>query len=297
MIFSRTFFIYLIIIISTLANAMYSGENSQTTTSSNTSNAGSTRTTNRTKPKKLRKPSPQDTVNTQPLTTREAALMRESLEAIKRNRGRYMSRLPENLDDWDQYGVKKKFYLKFLFGFGYGILDTMTGAPLDYSAAAHDAGLGYPYGADKNKLVYDFHVMIIFKPTRKRSGRDAIGYGIEAGFTHITNLKHETENFGKHYWGIPINFVVQIPLYKMFARNNDLLFVFGPGIFIPTESNLNDVHMGFMFGAEYNINLGKKILMPIFLKMRFFFHRKEDYRGDMKNHIYWIIEAGVGITL
>jgi len=243
----------------------------------------------------LRGSSPQDTITTQPQNSREETIFQESMRAVELNKNKYMSQLPSNYDDYEQYGLKKRFYFKFLFGFGYGILDTMTGAPRNYNWSAHAAGNGFDFGSNNNKLIYDFHFMAIFKEGRERSGRKAIGYGFEVGFTHLTNLK----NSPGHLWGIPIHFIVQIPLAKMFSRNDDLLFIFGPGVFIPVDSNVERVHIGFVVGAEHNLVFGNgSFIMPLFVKVRFIFHRFY-HEGATKasHHVYWGIEAGFGITL
>lgn len=243
----------------------------------------------------LRGPSPQDNILTQPQNSREEALFQESLRAVELHKNKYMSQLPSDVNDYEQYGLKKRFYFKFLIGLGYGISDTMTGAPRNYDWTAHANGAGYEFGANKNKLIYDFHFMAIFKPSRERTGKNAIGYGFEVGFTHITNMK----NSPGHFWGVPIHFIVQIPLHKMFTRNQDLLLVFGPGVFIPVDSNLERVHMSFVLGAEHNLVFGNgSIIMPLFLKFRFIFHRfYREGQDKASHHFYWGIEAGIGITL
>jgi hypothetical protein len=233
-------------------------------------------------PTNLRRTSPQDTVATQAQDARETATMQESLEAVNRNKNKYTTALPADFDDWSQYGVKKKLYLRFNAGFGYALLDTITGAPRNYDWSAHYNGAGYSFGANDNKLIYDFTFMPTVKISRRRYGNKAIGFGMETGLIHITEMK----NSPGHYWGIPLNFVVQFPLYKMFSRLDDLIICLGAGVFIPYKSNYNKVHADFLIHVEHNFDVGKKILIPVFAKIRFIFRK----------NIYWGVVFGTGVT-
>ncbi len=234
-------------------------------------------------PRELRENSPQDNVKTQPLQKRENTLYQESLRAINKNKNKYMHDLPKEHDNWDQYGIKKRFYFKFLFGIGWSLLD-------DYTDTCS-------YHSTDTVIIGDFSFMAIFKPTRKRSGRQAVGYGFEFGLLHLTKATHmNNPNKTVSMWGMPINLVFQIPLYKFFSRTQDLFLIFGPGIYIPVINDDHRIHMSFVLGGEVHVDLGGKIIMPIFLKTRFIFHGYHNENDHWVKNFYWIIEAGVGIS-
>ncbi len=233
-------------------------------------------------PKEMRASSPQDTVKTQPLRAREGALYSESLKAINKNKNKYMHDLPKDFDNWSQYGIKKRFFFKFLFSVGWSLLDDYTDSNT--------------YKSTDTMITGSFSFMAIFKPSHRRSGRLALGYGFEIGLYHLCKVKDPKTGDEVGAWGMPINFIFQIPIYKFLSRTTDMFIILGPGVYIPLINDDHDrIHFGFVLGFEIPFHIGGKIIMPVFVKSRFIFHGYDNGKTFV-NNFFWGVEAGVGIS-
>jgi len=228
----------------------------------------------------------QDTIRTQPMENRENQTFEESLQIIQQTEGKKRYTLTEDLSDVSQYGIRKQVYLRFHAGIGWALISDQIESPTNYNWPLHYLGQGAAYGAKMPNIVYDFTFMPVIKISKRRGVPLGLGFGIEAGFMHLTNMHSNKYSPYDHYWGIPINFIIQVPLAKLFDRTKDLLLLFGAGAFIPAHKVFNDVMASLMVGAEYNIPLTSTILLPLFAKIRFLF----------RNKLYLSVEVGTGIT-